>query len=294
MSINFILKIENIINQWLLKEEPVPDIPLSNFEALTNEMKLADVILVEGRSRIGQVIKFITQSQWSHSALYVGSLSELKNDNLRQLLIEQGIKDEKEKYVVESLLGEGMVLSPLYTYAKDNIRVCRPSGLTSDDANAVVKHSLEQLGREYDMRQLFDLARFLFPYRILPRRWHSSLFQYNAGKTTRTVCSTAIAEAFMNVNFPILPIVKMSKTGGIRLRKRNPRIFIPKDFDYSHYFDIIKHPFIEFPEEKFNFLHLHTVGAYHNLPWDNKENIVCNSADECFEMIMIENEEGSK
>ncbi|OAD20820.1 hypothetical protein THIOM_003453, partial [Candidatus Thiomargarita nelsonii] len=53
MSINFILKIENIINQWLLKEEPVPDIPLSNFEALTNEMKLADVILVEGRSRIG-------------------------------------------------------------------------------------------------------------------------------------------------------------------------------------------------------------------------------------------------
>jgi hypothetical protein len=289
MSLNLISRIENTINKWLLKEEPTPDIPLSNFDALASEMKLADVILVEGRSRISQVIKLITQSQWSHSALYVGSLSELKDENLRQLLTNHGVKDDNEKYVVESLLGKGMVLTPLYSYAKDNIRVCRPRGLTVDDANLVVKHNLEQLGREYDMRQLFDLARFLFPYRILPRRWHSSLFSYNAGKTTRIVCSTAVAEAFMNVNFPVLPIVKINKNGGIRLRKRNPRIFLPKDFDSSPYFDIIKHPFIEFPETKFSFLHLHSVGAYHNLPWDKRENIVCNSADECFEIIVVEN-----
>ncbi len=83
----------------------------------------------------------------------------------------------------------------------------------------------------------------------------------------------------MSVNFPVLPIVKI-----------NPKIFTPKDFDYSPYFEIIKYPFIDFPETKFNFnfLHLHTVGAYRNLPWDKRENIVCNSADECFEMIMIE------
>jgi hypothetical protein len=285
----FITRIENTINKWLLKEEPAPDIPLSNFDALASEMKLADVILVEGRAKVSQVIKLITQSQWSHSALYVGSLSELKDESLRKLLTDHGVKDEKEKYLVESLLGEGMVLTPLYSYAKDNIRVCRPRGLTVDDANLVVKHSLEQLGREYDVRQLLDLARFLFPYGIVPRRWHSSLFRHNAGKPTRAVCSTAIVEAFMSVNFPVLPIVKINQNGGVRLRKRNPRIFTPKDFDYSPYFDIIKYPFIDFPETKFNFLHLlHTVGAYRNLPWETRENIVCNSADECFEMIMIE------
>jgi len=157
MSINFISKIENTINKWLLKEEPAPDIPLSNFDALASEMKLAYVILVEGRAKVSQVIKLITQSQWSHSALYVGSLSELKDESLRKPLTDHGVKDENEKYLVESQLGEGMVLTPLYSYAKDNLRVCRPRGLTVDDANLVVKHSLEQLGREYDVRQIIDL-----------------------------------------------------------------------------------------------------------------------------------------
>jgi len=286
-------RIENWINKFLLKEELAPDIPISNFDGLASEMKLADVILVEGRSRISQVIKLITQSQWSHSALYVGSLSELKDENLRQLLINQGAGDENQKYLVEGLLGEGMVLTPLYDYSKDNIRVCRPRGLTADDANIVVKYSLERLGREYDFRQLLDLARFLWPYGILPRRWHSSLFSYNVEKAGRTVCSTAIAEAFMKVNFPVLPIIKMHKDGGLHLKKRNPRIFLPKDFDYSPYFDIIKLPFIEFPENKFNFnfWNPHTVGAYRKLPWDKKENIFCNSAHECFEMIVFENED---
>ncbi len=304
MLTNFISHIENKISKWLMKEEPAPDIPISNFDALANEMKLADVILVEGRSRISQVIRLITQSQWSHAALYVGSLSTLKDDNLCKILIKHGVKDQNEKYIVETQLGEGMVLSPLTRYANDNIRVCRPRGLTVDDANIVVKHSLEQLGREYDVRQIVDLGRFLFPYGLLPKRWHSSLFSYRTGKTTRAICSTAIAEAFMEVKFPILPIVKVSHTGAIRLKKRNPRIFVPKDFDYSPYFDIIKYPFIDFPEKTFqfgkfkfaNFLHLRTTGAYRDLPWDTKDNIVCNSADECFEVITVNNtkEEPSK
>jgi hypothetical protein len=292
MLSDLIFKIENKINQWLSKEDPIPDIPLCNFDVLANEMKLADVILVEGRSRISQIIKLITQSQWSHSALYVGSISSIKDESLRNILTDNGVKHENEKYVIESLLGKGMVLTPLHTYAKDNLRVCRPRGLTVDDANIVIKHSLEQLGREYDVRQLFDLARFLLPYGIVPRRWHSSLFSYNAGKTTRAVCSTAIAEAFMKVNFPVLPIVKINKNGDVHLKKRNPRIFLPKDFDYSPYFEIVKCPFVPFPETKefnfFYFLHLHTVGAYRNLPWDTKENIVCNSADECFEIIRVD------
>jgi hypothetical protein len=30
------------------------------------------VVLVEGKTRIAQIIKYLTQSSWSHSTLYVG------------------------------------------------------------------------------------------------------------------------------------------------------------------------------------------------------------------------------
>jgi hypothetical protein len=35
-------------------------------------LKPADVVLVEGKSRISTAIKYLTQSTWSHAAIYVG------------------------------------------------------------------------------------------------------------------------------------------------------------------------------------------------------------------------------
>jgi hypothetical protein len=40
-------------------------------ERLTAIVRPADVLLVEGRGRFGQVIRTLTQSTWSHSALVV-------------------------------------------------------------------------------------------------------------------------------------------------------------------------------------------------------------------------------
>jgi hypothetical protein len=39
---------------------------------LKRTVRKCDVILVEGNERISECIKFLTQSSWSHSALYVG------------------------------------------------------------------------------------------------------------------------------------------------------------------------------------------------------------------------------
>ena len=39
---------------------------------LKRQIRKGDVILVEGNERISEVIKYLTQSSWSHSALYVG------------------------------------------------------------------------------------------------------------------------------------------------------------------------------------------------------------------------------
>ncbi len=39
---------------------------------LAATLKKGDVLLVEGNSRISTAIKYLTQSTWSHAALYIG------------------------------------------------------------------------------------------------------------------------------------------------------------------------------------------------------------------------------
>jgi hypothetical protein len=175
-----------------------------------------------------------------------------------------------DQLIIEPLLGEGTIVSPLKKYANDHLRICRPSGLSPQDAQAVVKNSSQHLGHDYDVRQLLDLGRFLLPYSIVPRRWRSSLFEHNAGDSTRTVCSTMIANAFSMVHFPILPVIHKTKEG-LRMYKRNTRLYSPRDFDYSPYFEIIKYPL----------LGLNDLAVYRQLPWD-QDGVVCNAVNDCF------------
>src|SRR4029453_17327108 len=42
--------------------------------ALRQSLEPGDVLLVEGNSHISGVIKYLTQSTWSHAALYVGPI----------------------------------------------------------------------------------------------------------------------------------------------------------------------------------------------------------------------------
>lgn len=44
----------------------------SDFRTLCHHLKIGDVLLVEGNSKISTAIKYLTQSTWSHAALYVG------------------------------------------------------------------------------------------------------------------------------------------------------------------------------------------------------------------------------
>ena len=56
--------------------EPVPGIrPFThaNVAALRRVLQPGDVLLVEGNSRVSVAIKYLTQSTWSHAALYVGN-----------------------------------------------------------------------------------------------------------------------------------------------------------------------------------------------------------------------------
>jgi hypothetical protein len=52
---------------------------------------------------------------------------------------------------------------------------------------------------------------------------------------------------------------------------RNIRLFTPRDFDYSPYFDIIKCPHIDFVKH----------ASYRDLPWD-RQGRVCNGDGDCY------------
>ncbi len=244
---------------WIAEERPNTDFPLCDFDRIRYEIRPCDVLLIEGRSRVSEVIKQVTQSAWSHSCLYIGRIHDIDDPELRKKLIEHFPGNPDVQFVIEGYLGKGTIVSPLENYKDDHIRICRPRGLSRHDAQQVIAFAINKLGTGYDIRQLFDLARFLFPYSFLPRRWRSSLFQHNVGESTKTVCSTIIAEAFSSIDFPILPVVKQHEESGIELFIRNPRLFTPRDFDYSPYFEIIKYPFVGYAES-----------PYRNLPWNRQ------------------------
>ena len=46
----------------------------SDPDALKAVLQPGDVLLVEGNNRISGVIKYLTQSTWSHATLYVGPI----------------------------------------------------------------------------------------------------------------------------------------------------------------------------------------------------------------------------
>ena len=60
--------------KWLNTEKENIELPPNDFKQLCYEIRPGDIILVEGRSRVSEVIKLITQSPWTHSALYIGHL----------------------------------------------------------------------------------------------------------------------------------------------------------------------------------------------------------------------------
>ena len=267
---------DKVIN-WLTEEDDVSEVPPCDFERLSFEIRPCDVLLVEGRSRVSEVIKTITHSPWTHSALYIGRLVDIENPSVREHVNWLYDGDPSDQLLIEPLLGEGTIVSPLSKYKRDHLRICRPTGLSPQDVQRVIKHASRHLGHDYDVRQLLDLARFLLPYGVLPRRWRSSLFEHNAGQSTRTVCSSLIAAAFTSVQFPILPVIHRDEDG-LRLYKRNTRLYTPKDFDYSPYFEIIKYPILGFND----------LAVYRTLPWD-QDGVICNDENDCF----IPNPDGS-
>src|SRR5476649_758766 len=206
----------------------------SDPEALRATLRPGDVLLVEGNNHVSGVIKYLTQSTWSHAALYVGPIGERTTDDGEQLVL------------VEANIGEGVVGAPLSKYFRHHTRICRPIGLTPDDCYRVCAYATERIGFDYDVKNIIDLLRYLFPLPV-PQRWRRRLMALGSGHPSRIICSALIAQAFENVRYPILPKVTKQDDEDVRreiLEIRHSSLYAPRDFDISPYFSLVK-PTIE-------------------------------------------------
>jgi len=251
-------KIRQKLYKWLTYEPPSTDFIPYDYNRLKYEIRPGDVLLIEGRSRISVVTRTLTQSPWTHAALYIGRLIDFEDDEIPNLIRQHADVKDNARLIIEDLLNKGTVVAPLSTYRHHHIRICRPIGITPADVYLVIHYAAKSLGQPYNVRQLLDLARFLLPWTILPRRWGSSLFRTSSGEPESGICSSLIAEAFSSVQFPILPFVKPHEEDGVEVFHRNPYLYTPKDFDYSPYFEIIKYPLFN-PDEPLPY--------YRRLPW---------------------------
>src|SRR5439155_25942509 len=99
--------------------------------ALKRHLKKGDVILVEGEQRISEVVKYLTQSSWSHPAIYIGDeLIRRRHPQAEQARLELG--DGANYRLVEALVEEGAVCSPLSKYPNSSVPVWRPYNLRTD------------------------------------------------------------------------------------------------------------------------------------------------------------------
>jgi hypothetical protein len=242
---------------------------------LRKYIRKGDVLLVEGNERISEVIKYLSQSSWSHSAIYVGDAPLKRSPKLRHELVEK-YGDEANYLLVEALVESGVVVTPLSKYRNFNIRICRPHMLTAADQRVVVDYAIDNIGRRYDLKNLFDLARYFLPVSIVPARLRRQALEFGSTDPTRIICSSLIAESFARVRFPIVPRYEPTPPGMEALPSRYawlerfsrkahapglmrmvaPTLVTPRDFDLSPFFEIIKFNVIE--SSRFD---------YHKLRW---------------------------
>lgn len=212
-------------------------------------LKKGDVILVEGASRFSVAIKYLTQSTWSHAALYIGDT------------VDSFEKGEDARVIIEADIQEGIRLMPLSIYYERHTRICRPVGLPQEGIGKLVDYAISRQGDQYDLKNIFDLARFLVQRPPVPSHWRRRLLSIGSGDPTRAICSSLIAQAFHSAAYPILPEFTPDDSSkpirpGIQKEYahiRHHSLFAPGDFDLSPYFDIIK-PTIErgFKPDQFN------------------------------------------
>jgi hypothetical protein len=229
-------------------------------QALRRHIRKGDVLLVDGDNRVSQIIKYLTQSCWSHAALYVGD-ELLRRGGESADRAREAFGDDADSLLVEAL-PHGVIASPLSKYVDYNIRIARPHRLRPEHLKLILEDALAAIGWRYDLRNVLDLARYLIPVHVVPNALRRTALHFGSGQPTEVICSSLLGRLFAKVRFPILPQIDYPETSpatdvdrptllrrifgfesdgytGI-FRMRHPTLLTPRDFDLSPYFEIVK------------------------------------------------------
>jgi hypothetical protein len=234
----------------------------NDIAALREVLRPGDVVLVEGSQRISEVIKYLTQSSWSHAALYVGDAVLRHNGAVGRDALDQ-FGDEADSLLVEATVEYGVAAAPLSKYVDHNMRICRPVRLRPDDLRIVVDTVIAQVGMPYNVEHVLDLMRYFFPVALLGH-WRRQALRHSGTLTKEVICSSQIAMAFQKVGYPVQPTVDHTRVprasarrlpgwllgarrrgGGSLLEEASftpsdPTLITPRDFDLSPYFQVVK------------------------------------------------------
>ncbi len=206
----------------------------TDLHSIAEAIAPGDVLLVEGNTRFSTAIKYLSQSTWSHAALYVGNAADPQDAARREL--------------VEADVVNGVITVPLDKYDGMHTRICRAVGLDDAARARVIGYALARVGHQYDLKNIFDLVRYLLPQPPVPVRWRRRMLALGSGDPSRAICSTLIAQAFQSVRYPILPTVTR-RPADVEdcndcydevMQIRHHSLFVPRDFDISPYFEIVK------------------------------------------------------
>ena len=189
-----------------------------SIEDIKSTVEPGDVILVEGQSRASSAIQFITGSNWSHAAIFIGKTEAFEHS------------------LIEVRAVEGCKYSDLNVYKQHNLRICRPIFLNNKKRKILTNHLKKKIGTKYDLRNIFDLIRYAYPNPPVPKKFRRNLIGIGAGDPTKAICSSLIAEAFKEIDHPVLPFKDIYNS----IVLRHPTYCLPKDFDISPFFQIIK------------------------------------------------------
>jgi hypothetical protein len=115
-------KISRILARYLSRERHVHGAtPPTPPDRLVSCLEPADVLLVEGNSQISTAIKYLTQSTWSRAALYVGAHRDGRLAQPMHCFIEADLMEGVRSVGIEAFAGKAT-------------RICRPVGLTDENA----------------------------------------------------------------------------------------------------------------------------------------------------------------
>jgi len=195
---------------------------------LYQHIRKGDVVLVEGQLRLSQLIRYATQSQWSHSALYVGDALLRRGGRIREEALTS-FGELADRLLIEALTDNGVVAVPLAKYRWHNLRVCRPSRIHPARLDRVVESVVADLGKQYDARNFLDLTLMLLsPTKFGPLKTRTIETCLGNCTDLQVICSGMIAKAFYRVGYPLFP--QMPHYSQI----------LPRDFDLSDNFQVMK------------------------------------------------------